>query len=100
MMRRGVQGLLREGSGGTDGVVTRRSLEVWLLRGGRRCEWCHGPEHEPRLPRRQQLSTGRDSTERRARSLAGKSAEALAAEVAIVAGCFTRHAQSSSLKVV
>ena len=99
-MRRAVQGLLRAGSGGTAGVVTPEILEVEPLRGRGRCERCHGAQHEARLQRRQELPTGRDGTEGGARRLTREGTEALAAEIAIFAGCFNRHADLPRQTVV
>ena len=72
----------------------RRSLTAWMLRRRVRGYRRERPRDEPRLHRRLEPA-GRDHPERRADRLAGKGAEAGAAEVAIAAGRCDAFAHSS-----
>ena len=90
MIRRGVQGLFLPGPSVVGGVDTPA-----ILCRRRRHEWGGGPKDEARLARRQQLAAGGEWAERGARGFAGQRAETLAAEVAIIAGCFGWHAEDS-----
>ena len=89
-MRRGVQGLFLPGPSVVGGVDTPA-----ILRRRRRHEGGSGPKDEARLARRQQLAAGGDGAECRAGGLAREGAETFAAEVAIIAGCFSWHAGCS-----
>src|SRR4051794_25318822 len=75
-------------------LLTRPLRRGWrrhaaILCSRRRHEWGGGPQHEARLAGWQQLTAGRHRAERRAGGLARQRAETLAAEIAIVAGCFS-----------
>ena len=90
MIRRGVQGLFLPGPSVVGGVDTLRFYAAGAVTSGvvgrsTRRGWRGGSE----------LAAGGDGTERRARGLAGKGTETLAAEIAIVAGCFSWHAECS-----
>ena len=85
-MRRTVQKLLPPGVSGVGGVDTPGSLRGLCGRESRRGDRRDLPHHEARLARRQDPTARCDGAERGADGVSGKGAQALAAEIAIIAG--------------